>query len=89
MKTRVKEEQFKQVEDTNLIGIKWKTGEKGILLEIKEGIVCLNNDEMDNRKCFAALSKAEYLAKTPVKIAQEKVFLFGNIRALLKWFAKK
>lgn len=73
MKKRVKKKQFKQVEDTDLIGIKWKTGEKGILLETKEGVICLNNDEMDNRKCFAALTKPEYLAKAPVKIEQEKV----------------
>ena len=89
MKTRVKEEQFKQVEDAELIGIKWKTGEKGLLLETKEGVICLNNNEMNNRKCLTALTKPEYLAKVSVKIAQEKVFVFENTRSLLKWFAKK
>ena len=89
MKKRVKKEQFKQVEDAELIGIKWKTGGKGVLLETKDGIISLNNDEMDIRKCFVALSKADYLTRETVKRDQEKVFLFGTVRALLKWFAKK
>ena len=89
MKKRVKKEQFKQVEDAELIGIKWKTVGKGILLETKEGVICLNNSEMDIRRCFTALTKPEYLAKVSVKIAQEKVFIFDNNRKMLKWFAKK
>ena len=89
MKTRVKEEQFKQVEDAELIGIKWKTGEKGILLETKEGIICLNNNETDIRKCFITLTKAGYLTRESVKRDTKKVFKFENMGSLLKWFAKK
>ena len=89
MKTRVKEEQFKQVEGTALIGIKWKSGEKGILLETKKGILCLNNDVADIQNCFTTLTKSEYLTRASVKRNQEKVFLFENMRSLLKWFAKK
>ena len=89
MKRRVKNEHFKQVEDTNLIGIEWKGGEKGILLVSKEGIICLNNDEMDIRKSFAASTKSEYLTRASVKRDQEKVYVFENLQSLLKWFAKK
>ena len=89
MKTRVKEEQIKQVEDTNLIGIEWKGGIKGILLLSKDGIICLNNNEMDIRKSFAASTKSDYLTRESVKRDQEKVYVFENMRALLKWFAKK
>lgn len=89
MKTRVKEEQFKQVKHTALIGIKWKSGEKGILLKAKEGIICLNNDVMDIQKCFAALTKSEYLGRASVKKNSKKVYVFENMRSLLKWFAKK
>ena len=89
MKTRVKEEQFKHVGNTDLIGIEWKTGEKGILLETKEGIICLNNDKIDTQKCFAALTKSEYLGRDSVKRDRKKVFIFDNNREMLKWFAKK
>ena len=89
MKTRVKEEQFKQVEATELIGIKWKSGEKGILLKAKEGIVSLNNDVMNIQKCFAASTKSEYLGSASVKNDLKKVFIFDNNRKMLKWFAKK
>lgn len=89
MKTKLKKKQFKQVEDTDLIGIKWKSGEKGILLETKEGIICLNNDEMGIQNCFTTLTKSEYLGRDSVKRDQEKVFLFENMRSLLKWFAEK
>ena len=89
MKTRVKEEQFKQVEDTDLIGIEWKGGGKGILLVSKEGIISLNNDEMDIRKSFAASTKSDYLNRKAVKRDLKKVFLFENMRSLLKWVAKK
>ena len=89
MKKRVKKEQFKQVEDAELIGIKWKTGEKGILLVSKDGIISLNNDETDIRNCIATLTKADYLTREVVKIAQEKVYVFEDTRSLLKWFAKK
>ena len=89
MKTRVKEEQFDTVKDTDLIGIKWKSGEKGILLKAKEGILCLNNNEMNIQKCFAASTKSEYLTRESVKSGQEKVYVFENRPSLLKWFAKK
>ena len=89
MKTRVKEEQFKQVEDAELIGILWKSGEKGILLKAKEGIVCLNNGVMNIQKCFTTLTKSDYLTRESVKRDQEKVYVFENLQSLLKWFAKK
>ena len=89
MKTRVIEKQFKQVVATDLIGIKWKAGEKGILLKAKEGIICLNNDVMDTKKCFATLTKSEYLGRASVKKDLKKVFIFDNNRKMLKWFAKK
>lgn len=89
MKKRVKKEQFKQVEDAELIGIKWKTVGKGILLETKDGIISLNNDEMDIRNCIAVSTKADYLTREAVKRDQEKVYVFENLQSLLKWFAKK
>ena len=89
MKTRVIEKQFKQVVATDLIGIKWKSGEKGILLKAKEGIICLNNDVMDTQKCFATLTKSEYLGRASVKKNSKKVYAFESMRSLLKWFAKK
>ena len=89
MKTRVKKEQFEAVKSADLIGIKWKTGEKGLLLETKVGVICLNNNEMDIRNCIATLTKADYLTREVVKIAQEKVYVFEDTRSLLKWFAKK
>ena len=89
MKSRVKEKQFKHTEDTALIGIEWKSGEKGMLLSSKEGIICLNNDVMDIRKSFAASTKSDYLTRKPVKRDQEKVYVFENLQSLLKWFAKK
>ena len=89
MKKRVENKQFKQVEDAELIGIKWKTGGKGILLETKDGIISLNNDEMDIRNCIATLTKADYLTREAVKRDQEKVYVFENLQSLLKWFAKK
>ena len=89
MKTRVIEKQFKQVVATDLIGIKWKSGEKGILLKAKEGIICLNNDVMNIQKCFATLTKSEYLDNASVKKDLKKVYVFENKRSLLKWFAKK
>ena len=89
MKTRVKKEQFKQVGATDLIGIKWKSGEKGVLLKAKEGIICLNNGVMNIQKCFATLTKSEYLGSVSIKKDSKKVFKFENKQALLKWFAKK
>ena len=89
MKTRVKKEQFEAVKSADLIGILWKSGEKGILLETKDGIISLNNDEMDIRNCIATLTKADYLTREAVKRDQEKVYVFENLQSLLKWFAKK
>ena len=89
MKSRVKEKQFEHTEDTALIGIEWKSGGKGMLLLSKEGIICLNNDEMDIRKSFAASTKSDYLTRKSVKRDQEKVYVFENLQSLLKWFAKK
>ena len=89
MKTRVKKKQFKQVEYTDLIGIKWKTGGKGVLINTKEGVVSLNNEGIDIRKSFAASTKSDYLTRESVKRDQEKVYVFENLQSLLKWFAKK
>ena len=89
MKTRVKKKHFEAVKSADLIGIEWKGGEKGILLVSKECIICLNNDEMDIRKSFAASTKSEYLTRASVKRDQEKVYVFENLQSLLKWFAKK
>ena len=89
MKTRVKKKHFKQVEYTDLIGIKWKTGGKAVLINAKEGVVSLNNDALDIRKSFAASTKADYLTRKSVKRDQEKVYVFENLQSLLKWFAKK
>ena len=89
MKTRVKKEQFEAVKSADLIGIKWKSGEKGLLINTKEGVVSLNNDEMDIRNNIATLTKAKYLTRKSVKRDQEKVYVFENLQSLLKWFAKK
>ena len=89
MKTRIKKKQFKQVEYTDLIGIKWKSGGKGILLETKDGTIRLNNNGMDIRNCIAASTKSNYLTRESVKRDQEKVYVFENLQSLLKWFAKK
>ena len=89
MKTRVKKKHFKQVEYTDLIGIKWKTGGKAVLINAKEGVVSLNNDAMNIQKCFATLTKADYLTRESVKRDAKKVFKFENMGPLLKWFAKK
>ena len=89
MKTRVKKKHFEAVKSADLIGIKWCDGEKGILLLSKDGIISLNNDEMDIRKSFAASTKSDYLTRESVKRDQEKVYVFENLQSLLKWFAKK
>ena len=89
MKTRIKKKQFKQVEYTDLIGIKWKSGGKGVLINAKEGVVSLSNGGLDIRKSFVASTKSDYLTRESVKRDQEKVYVFENLQALLKWFAKK
>ena len=89
MEKRVKEEHFEAVKNADLIGIKWSDGEKGIPLLSKDGIISLNNDEMDIRNCIATLTKADYLTRESVKRGTKKVFKFENMGSLLKWFAKK
>lgn len=89
MKTRVRKEHFDTVKDTDLIGIKWKSGEKGVLINTKEGVVSLNTDEMDIRNCIAISTKSDYLTSEPFKRDQEKVYVFENLQPLLKWFAEE
>ena len=89
MKTRVKKGGFDTVKGTDLIGIVWKSGGKGMLLLSKEGIICLNNDGLDIQKSFATSTKSDYLTRKSVKRDQEKVYVFENLQSLLKWFAKK
>ena len=89
MKTRVKKKHFETVKSDDLIGIKWSGGEKGILLVSKEGIICLNNNEIDIRNCIATLTKADYLTREVIKKGLKKVYVFENLQSLLKWFAKK
>ena len=89
MKTRVKKEQFEAVKSADLIGILWKSGEKGILLVTKEGVISMNNDGTDLTLAFLGDSKSLYLMSKEVKKDLKKVFLFENMQALLKWFAKK
>jgi len=85
MKTRVKKRGFDTVKDTDLIGIVWSSGEKGLLIETNLGAQILNRSEVYTKTSAAAPSKAEYLKKRPIK----KVFIFDNNRKMLKWFAKK
>ena len=89
MKARLKKKHFGAVKSADLIGIKWSDGEKGILLLSKDGIISLNNDEMDIRKSFATPTKSDYLTRKSVKRDQKKVYVFENLQSLLKWFAKK
>ncbi len=89
MKTRVKKKQFDTVKDTDLIGIVWYDREKGILIESKAGVFSLNNDEADLTKCVALDSKSLFLKNKAIKNHLKKVYVFENMRALLKWFAKK
>ena len=89
MKTRVKKKQFKQVGATDLIGIEWKGGEKGILLVSKDGIICLNNSDTDLTLAVLIDSKSQFLGAKDVKRDTKKVFKFENMGSILKWFAKK
>ena len=89
MKTRVKKKQFKHVEDTDLIGIVWNDGEKGILIETKAGVVSMNNDQADLTRNVPRISKSLFLTAKQIKSDIEKVYVFENMRSLLKWFAKK
>ena len=89
MKTRVKKKHFKQVEYSDLIVIKWKSGEKGILLVAKEGVISMNNGGTDLTLAVLIDSKSQFLGAKDVKRDTKKVFKFENKQALLKWFAKK
>ena len=85
MKTRVKKRAFDTIKDTDLIGIVWSDGEKGLLIETNLGAQILNSSKVYTKTSAAAPSKAEYLKKQPIK----KVFIFDNNRKMLKWFVKK
>ena len=85
MKTRVKKRAFDTIKGTDLIGIVWSDGEKGLLIETNLGAQILNSSKVHTKTSVAAPSKAEYLKKWPIK----KVFIFDNNRKMLKWFAKK
>ena len=85
MKTRVKKKHFDIIKDTDLIGIVWSSGGKGLLIETNLGAQILNSSKVYTKTSAAAPSKAEYLKKQPIK----KVFIFDNNRKMLKWFAKK
>ena len=89
MKTRVKKEQFEAVKNADLIGILWKSGEKGILLVIKEGVISMDRDATDLTLAVLRDSKSQFLRAKAVKRDTKKVFKFENMGSLLKWFAKK
>ena len=89
MKTRVKKKGFDTVKDTDLIGIVWNDGEKGVLIETKTGVISMNNDDTDLTLAVLIDSKSQFLGAKDVKRATKKVFKFENMRPLLKWFAKK
>ena len=89
MKTRVKKKQFEAVKSADLIGILWKSGEKGILLVTKEGVISMNNDDTDLTLAVLIDSKSQFLGTKEIKKDLKKVYLFENMRSLLKWFAKK
>ena len=89
MKTRVKKEQFEAVKNADLIGILWKSGEKGILLVTKEGVISMDRDATDLTLAVLRDSKSQFLRAKGVKRDTKKVFKFENMGSLLKWFAKK
>ena len=89
MKTRVKKEQFEAVKNADLIGIVWRDGEKGILIVTKEGVLSMNNDATDLSLAVLRDSKSQFLVAKEIKKDLKKVYLFENMRSLLKWFAKK
>ena len=89
MKTRVKKEQFEAVKIADLIGIVWRDGEKGILIVTKEGVISMNNDATDLSLAVLRDSKSQFLVTKEIKKDLKKVYLFENMRSLLKWFAKK
>ena len=46
MKTRVKKRAFDTIKDTDLIGIVWSDGEKGLLIETNLGVQILNSSKV-------------------------------------------
>ena len=89
MKTRVKKRGFDTVKDTDLIGIVWKDDEKGVLIETKAGVISMNNDGTDLTLSVPRDSKSLFLVAEEVNKDLKKVYVFENMRSLLKWFAKK
>ena len=89
MKTRVKKEQFEAVKNADLIGIVWSDGGKGILIVTKEGVISMNNDATDLSLAVLRDSKSQFLVAKEIKKDLKKVYLFENMRSLLKWFAKE
>ena len=89
MKTRVKKKGFDTVKDTDLIGIIWNDDEKGVLIETKTGVISMNNDDTDLTLSFPRYSKSLFLVVEGAKKNLKKVYVFENMRSLLKWFTKK
>ena len=89
MKTRVKKRAFDTIKDTDLIGIVWSDGEKGVLIETKTGVISMNNDDTDLTLAVLIDSKSQFLGAKDVKRDTKKVFKFENMGSILKWFAKK
>ena len=89
MKTRVKKGGFDTVKGTDLIGIVWNDDEKGILIETKAGVISMNSDGTDLTLSVPRDSKSLFLVAEEVNKDLKKVYVFENMRSLLKWFAKK
>ena len=89
MKTRVKKKCFDTVKDTDLIGIVWNDDGKGILIETKAGVISMNSDDTDLTLSVPRDSKSLFLVAEEVNKDLKKVYVFENMRSLLKWFAKK
>ena len=89
MKTRVKKRGFDTVKDTDLIGIVWNDGEKGVLIETEAGVISMNNGDTDLTSSVPRDSKSLFLVAEEVNKDLKKVYVFENMQSLLKWFAKK
>ena len=89
MKTRVKKRDFDTVKDTDLIGIVWNDYEKGVLIETGAGVISMNNDDTDLTSSVPRDSKSLFLVDEEINKDLKKVYVFENMRSLLKWFAKK
>ena len=89
MKTRVKKRGFDTVKDTDLIGIVWNDYEKGVLIETGAGVISMNNDDTDLTSSVPRDSKSLFLVDEEINKDLKKVYVFENMRSLLKWFAKK